>query len=458
LEQGRAVLLSQALDTRADLADLADRHPALAARFATLRDALDQAGHSSRLAGAAEQGGHAADPASPAWFQAGQLGVIAGEFDRVMAEIRDQSGFADFLRPVPVGGLLAAAADGPVVIVNISLFGAHALILTAAGVLAPVPLNITPGQLTKQVSDFLDISGGGGQPSADKQLTVILGWLWDEIASPVLDRLGLYGPPANGKQRPRLWWCLPGALSLLPVHAAGRHETGASDSPQTVIDRVISSYTPTLRALMHARRSRLLPAKRPAAAVIVAMPHTAGAPDLPGVSDEAGRVRKRLGPDTVVLTGPEASRDTVLGNLQSSRWAHFACHGTVDLTSPSASCLLLTDRERLTVADVSRLRLQEAEIAYLSACSTAQPGTGLADEAIHLASGFHLAGYRHVVGTLWPISDRAAVYLADQFYTAATAYPGQDGIASALDAAVCSLRSRQPESPTTWASHIHIGP
>jgi hypothetical protein len=43
LEAGRAVLLSQVLETRSDLTDLSRRHPDLAARFASLRDQLDQA-------------------------------------------------------------------------------------------------------------------------------------------------------------------------------------------------------------------------------------------------------------------------------------------------------------------------------------------------------------------------------------------------------------------------------
>jgi hypothetical protein len=40
-EQGRGVLLGQALDTRTDLTALAETHPELASRFAALRDELD---------------------------------------------------------------------------------------------------------------------------------------------------------------------------------------------------------------------------------------------------------------------------------------------------------------------------------------------------------------------------------------------------------------------------------
>jgi CHAT domain-containing protein len=125
--------------------------------------------------------------------------------------------------------------------------------------------------------------------------------------------------------------------------------------------------------------------------------------------------------------------------------------------NPSASCLLLSDhRQRpLTVVDVARLRLDEADLAFLSACSTARPGRTLADEAIHLASAFELAGYRHVIGTLWPVDDRIAAELADDLYIALLKTP--EKAAAALHEATRLLRNRWPQMPSVWASHIHIG-
>ena len=79
----------------------------------------------------------------------------AEAFDRVIAEIRELPGFDGFLRPPPVHDLLAAAADGPVVIVNVSRFGSHALILTGGGVLEPVPLTgLTPEAVSERVVEF----------------------------------------------------------------------------------------------------------------------------------------------------------------------------------------------------------------------------------------------------------------------------------------------------------------
>jgi CHAT domain-containing protein len=189
----------------------------------------------------------------------------------------------------------------------------------------------------------------------------------------------------------------------------------------------------------------------------VAMPHTPGASDLPGAEAELAALRRRLPGEVSSLVGPKARWETVHAALRDAAWAHFACHAAADMDDPSRSQLLLADHQEhpLTVVDVARLRLDDAELAFLSACSTARPGTRLTDEAIHLASAFQLAGYRHVIGTLWPIDDKAAVAIADDIYT--TLATSTDNVAGAVHAATRRLRNRSAATPSVWASHIHVG-
>ena len=149
----------------------------------------------------------------------------------------------------------------------------------------------------------------------------------------------------------------------------------------------------------------------------------------------------------------------MLAALPRYRWAHFACHGSSYLGNPSASHLLLRNYKLrpLTVVDIARLRLDDAWLAFLSACATARTGPHLADEAIHLASAFQLAGYRHVIATLWPVGDQHAVDLAADIYTALTA-AGEADVAGAVHAAVRRMRRRWGwDMPSVWASHIHAG-
>jgi hypothetical protein len=442
LDQGRGVLLGQALDTRTDLTALASQYPGLAKRFTVLRDTLD------------------------AGSEAEQRRQAAEEFDRVIADIQRLPGFGAFLQPPPIGDLVMAATAGPVVIVNVSRFGSHALILTTRGVEKPIPLpGLTPDAVQECVVAFLTAVDASSRPgahgrAAERYLTDTLRWLWDAIAGPVLRRLGINGPPAKGRPWPRLWWCVAGPLSLLPIHAAGHHDTRHTSAPSTVLDRVVSSYTPTVRALAHANRTRAtgsVVAAGKERALMVAMPRTPGAGDLPGAQAETSVLRHRLGGRLTVLTGPQATHEAVLSALPHVRWVHFACHAVADPDDPSASRLLLADHEQrpLTVTEVARLRLDDAEAAFLSACSTARPGRRLTDEAIHLASAFQLAGYRHVIGTLWPVNDAAAVAIADDIY--ACVVSGTRDMAGAVHMATRKLRNECPDTPWVWASHIHVG-
>jgi len=462
-EQGRGVLLAQALDTRTDLTVLAERHPGLAEDFARLRDRLDRPGGPGELG---ENEARAGATSMREARLADQRRADAETFDRIIAEIQATPGFSGFLRPPPVSELAAAAAEGPIVLVNVSQFGSHALVLTGSGVRPPVPLaRLTPEQVHRHVTGILGAFGGGAPPAdrraAEQQMTDTLGWLWDVLAGPVLDALGITGPPGPGEHWPRLWWCLSGLLSFLPVHAAGHHGTVSGAPPATVMDRVVSSYTPTVRVLAHGRRTSEQGRSRSAPpgsepVLVVAMQETPGAPGLPGARAEAVDLRRRFPGRVTVLTGPGATSDAVLTALPAARWVHFACHALSDLANPSASRLLLADDEqgRLTMLDLARLRLPEAELAFLSACGTARPGGRLADEAIHLASAFQLAGFQQVIATLWPVADRRAAITAADIYARLAA--GEDP-AHAVHATARRLRDRQPAVPSRWAAHMHSG-
>jgi hypothetical protein len=52
-------------------------------------------------------------------------------------------------------------------------------------------------------------------------------------------------------ERPRLWWCPAGPLGLLPLHSALTYDPERGADTGTV-DRVVSAYTPTLKALLEA--------------------------------------------------------------------------------------------------------------------------------------------------------------------------------------------------------------
>jgi tetratricopeptide (TPR) repeat protein len=465
LETGRAVLLSQVLETRSDISELAVRQPALAARFSQLHDMLDNV-----------QDNPALIPGSPRDHR-----QFATEFDDLLAQIRALDGFGSFLLPPSAAELTGQAAHGPVVTFNVSVYGSDALLLTAEGI-ASVPLpGLDVKSVADRVTDFrtsLDIVQSAHASTrqlavAERQLSSVLEWLWDTAAGPVLDALGFDSPPPPGGDWPRVWWVPGGLLGLLPVHAAGYHGAGA----RAVMDRVVSSYSPTIRALGYARGPITGgPASDDGAeqrALIVAMATTpgTGAP-LVFAAEEARRISARL-PGAVQLTGPGdaagtgelPTRDSVLRYLPACAIAHFACHGISDPADPSRSRLLLHDHDTapLTVEVLGRLHLSrrpgQARLAYLSACNTALTSvSSLVDEAIHLASAFQLAGYSHVIGTLWEINDDIAAEVADDFYASLIGDGARADIersARALHQAVQRIRAACPGDPSLWAAYLH---
>ncbi len=147
----------------------------------------------------------------------------------------------------------------------------------------------------------------------------------------------------------------------------------------------------------------------------------------------------------------------MLAALPAMTWAHFACHARADLRAPSASGLRLYDAA-LEVPAIARLGLEQAELAYLSACSTAQRSLPHAEESVHLASAFQLAGFRHVIASLWPLSDQLAAVAARSFYQHLPATASADQAAATLNAVTCQLRASQPGRPDLWAGLIHSGP
>lgn len=433
LEQGRGVLLAQALENRDDFAAVRKRDRNLAEELAACRDAMNH--------GSAGDQGH------------DRHHELASRWDRLVAKARALPGLDRFQLPPRFDDLRRQAGAGPIVVVNVSDVRSDALVLTADGLRVAELPGVHAKEVERRVRIFL---AAVDSPTGAGTVAETLGWLWDAVAGPVLDLLEISGPPATGSPWPRLWWCPTGPLALLPLHAAGHHTAGGS---RAVIDRVVSSYTPTIRALEHARNPTTGDAaSRPGAALAVAVPRAPGARELPGALDELAVLRNRLPHPPEEMTGAQAGRDAVLAALPAHPWAHFACHAFSDLDNPSAGQLLVHDHDTnpLTVGQVGRLTLHDAEFAYLSACSTGRSSMRLADEAIHLASAFQLAGYRQVVATLWPITDRHAVRLADWIY-AGIAANGVGSAALAVHQATRQLRQRWPDHPTLWAAHIHAG-
>ncbi|GGZ30006.1 hypothetical protein GCM10010365_58090 [Streptomyces poonensis] len=135
---------------------------------------------------------------------------------------------------------------------------------------------------------------------------------------------------------------------------------------------------------------------------------------------------------------------------------HVACHAGHDAGRHHEGHLVLHDG-RLHIGDIAAARTDRAGLAFLSACGTARNRLDLPDESVNLLSAFQLAGFSHLVGSLWQVTDQANTRLVSAFYDHLTTHQ-QATVADSLHHAMSRLREREPERPSLWTSHLHIGP
>ena len=232
------------------------------------------------------------------------------------------------------------------------------------------------------------------------------------------------------------------------------------------------SYSPTVKALQYARQRASNDLIDTHKAVLVMMPKTPNYGPLPGTKSEINSLKASI-PDTIAKSVLEIpTRDAVLAELRTCTIAHFACHGEFSYTDPSRSKLILEDWDAapLTVEDLTALKLEKAQFAYLSACHSAgNRSVKLLDEGIHLTAAFQLAGFASVVGTLWRIKDIHASTFPRLVYSKIV--EGEqfrlEKVAEAVHFSVRELREetrnvknfsdKDCDDPCIWAAYVHFG-
>ncbi|KAK4160264.1 CHAT domain-containing protein [Cladorrhinum sp. PSN259] len=427
LEAGRDFIAELLLEILADVSDLKLKHPEMAQEFVHSRDMLDNSlrdGDATALFSMTQK-----EVANSEWKKPHMSQYeLDMKFRDVVTRIRALPKFENFLLPPGPEELRQAASLGPIVVINASKIRCDAIIVTSAGIKS-FPLDKLSYKDIEDKARTLKLFGVSH---------LMLEWLWDVIAGPILEQLGFVTVPAHGDW-PRVWWIMTGPLNNFPIHVAGYHREGSTD---TVLDRVMSTYCSSFKTLIHSRCQK---AKKRASfeeraekgnqgdptknVVVVSMPITPGSiedlriADLPFAAEEAEIVKAAcLSMDSKLkVIEPACLKKDVLEQLPGCEVFHYAGHGVSQPLQPSKSHLLLEDwiTNPLTVQALRDLRLQDNPpfLAVLSACSTVSMDTQrLADEGIHLVSAFQLAGFTNVVGTLWPVSDPHCAEVAKILY------------------------------------------
>ncbi|KAK1855454.1 TPR domain-containing protein [Colletotrichum chrysophilum] len=226
-------------------------------------------------------------------------------------------------------------------------------------------------------------------------------WLWDSVVGPVLDHLS-FSKHCIDYSWPHVIWIPTGPLVRFPMHAAGYH---LAPGHKTAMDRVISSYSSSVKAVMISRQQRYH--EFGSDVVLIGMGETPGLPhsNLRHATTEIDVVRGVFNSTSLNCVQPASIKKDVLAALETCRIFHFAGHGESNRLDPLKSHILLDDwmTQPLTTASLMEKDLASSPpfLAYLSACKTSENSNqDLVDENIHLTSAFQLSGFRHVIGTL----------------------------------------------------------
>ena len=229
LELGRSITNGQLLDYRSDISDLRQNHPALAEQFDYLRQELDSPLPSLGTS----------DMSINQHLDAQQSAIrrrnkVVHDLDNILVQIRQQPGLQNFLRAESEEYLLAAAHQGPIVVLNVSELRSDAILVTHAGVRSIALPDFSHASTTTYCIST----------DSNKVMRELLEWLWQGAVRPVLRELGFY-PRHKEAELPRIWFIGVGLIAKAPLHAAAKFRKGRVLA--TTLQYCLPSYTSTIR-------------------------------------------------------------------------------------------------------------------------------------------------------------------------------------------------------------------
>lgn len=462
LELSRGIIMGFAIDCRGDLSELKSTNLELFQKFDDLRAEIDTPSLGrDRLKREREE-----ESESRALLR---RRTAINEMETTLERIRQLPGHERFQLPPSEEDLMSMAKDGPIVVFNSTIFRSDAIIITNSSIKALQLPKLAFTEASDRLGKISELTKATLRTYAlkNEEMNKLFLWLWEAAVEPVLQELQFIPKPdAKVTDLPHIWWIGVGPLSRAPFHAAGDH---TPKSVRNTLSHAVSSYTPTVKALSYAREKGFGLLNNPdIRLLLVTMAETPGHPALPQAKEEVEEICKLTAGSIPTTHLRQPSAIQVLEQLASYNAVHFACHGIALNKNPSDSHLILLKDDgsgaidKLTVGDVSAAKSETAQLAYLSACSTASnPALSLADEIIHIASGFQLAGFNHVLATMWKAHTMTCKEVSIEFYR--LLFGGEINcedhrrVGMALHVAMKKARETRLRLPLRWAPFIHMG-
>ncbi|KAH9955983.1 CHAT domain-containing protein [Russula dissimulans] len=457
LERGRALLWSEMRGLRTSVDQLRVVNSSLAERIATINrdlEALTTSTSPDPWISSECSGAEGLDGMEPIGHLVVKQRNLVEERNKVILQIQALPGFDRFLMAPSFDTLRSAAVHGPIIIINHSVWHSDIIILLHGH---PPSRILTSADFysraTRMTDELLSARKEGLESKEyEETLSSVLAELHDLIGQWVIERFHLLNVP----EQSRVWWCPTSVLCSLPLHAMGPIRTDGCHKLY-FSDLYIPSYTPTLSALIEARRRGTESLQMPPV-LLVTQPDV----KMPNALQEM-RVVQAIANLVTTLTWDTATPDTTLEHLRDHRFLHILCHGKLEIGKPFDASFKLNQGTRLTLLDIVRSQLPTAEFAFLSACHTAEiTEESIADEGLHLAAAVQYCGFRSVVGTMWAMADIDGPDLAGHFYSSVFSnrrggIPHFERTAEALRDAVRRLRRKKNMTLERWVNFVHYG-
>jgi CHAT domain-containing protein len=374
----------------------------------------------------------------------------------LIVQIQALPGFERFLMAPSFDTLRSAAARGPVIVISHCTWRSDIIIVLHNSPPSLIPVTKDFHSRAEEMRDQLFRARKKGLDSKEYEeaLGSILEGLYDLVGRPVIQRLR----ELNVQEKSRIWWCPTSVFCSLPLHAMGPVRS-ESHVKLYFSDLYITSYTPTLSALIEARKpsAQAQTSSEPSILLVVQPDAT-----MPNALQEM-RVVQAVSPSVATLLWETATPSATLEHLRDHRFAHISCHGMLETGKPFDASFKLYEGARLTLLDILRAQLPTAEFAFLSACHTAEiTEESLADEGLHLTGAVQYCGFRSVVGTMWAMADIDGPDLAGSFYKSVFSdkwqgMPYHERTAEALRDSVRKLRKRREMTLERWVNFVHYG-
>lgn len=206
---------------------------------------------------------------------------------------------------------------------------------------------------------------------------------------------------------------LPFASLVIPQQVGVRESR-----EQFLVERYVVEYTPSVSVWI---KHGVLPSFAPNDHVLAFAPRS---DMLPASRVEVEAIERIYGRQATVLTGAAASERAFRRSAPGAAIIHLATFGVLNKRNPLFSFVDLAPGKgedgRLEVREALGLLLT-ARLVVLSACQTALSSGALedvpvGDDWVGLVQAFLVAGASNVMGSLWPVDDRATARLMERFY------------------------------------------